>query len=196
MNKLCCILLFIILLWTWYLKHSVENFVLVPSKIDGEYYKVHDDFTNKQCAADKMASVNEKIIKFLKYMIQIGYQNDTRIKNILYRYDWQKMRENSPFNLEGSTSYMEEKGKVFAFCVRDKRSNYFDENTLIFVTLHELSHLAVNSWGHGEEYWRTFKFILKHAVDSGIYKPIDYSKYPVDYCGLIIKDNPLFNPEI
>ena len=32
-----------------------------------------------------MASVNEKIIKFLKYMIQIGYKDDPRIKNILYR---------------------------------------------------------------------------------------------------------------
>jgi hypothetical protein len=196
MNKTFCFVLLIVLAWIVYTKHSVENFVRVPSKIDGEIYNVHDDFEDRGAAADEMARINNKIIQFLKHMIRTGYKDDPRIKNILYRYDWQKMRENSPFNLEHSTSYMEEKGKIFAFCIRDKNATCFDENTLMFVTLHELSHLALDSWGHDRDFWKTFKWILTHAVDAGVYTPINYEKHNIDYCGLVIKDNPLFNSSL
>jgi hypothetical protein len=67
-----------------------------------------------------------------------------------------------------------------------------DINTLMFVALHELTHLMTESIGHKQEFWNNFKFMLKHASEEGIYDPVDYSKSPTDYCGLMIDDNPLF----
>jgi hypothetical protein len=72
------------------------------------------------------------------------------------------------------------------------RNKLIDINTLTFVALHELSHIMTESIGHKQEFWTNFKFMLKHAVKEGIYEPIDYSKSPEDYCGLMIDDNPLF----
>ena len=67
-----------------------------------------------------------------------------------------------------------------------------DENTLTFVALHELSHIASKSIGHTEEFWSNFKFILHEAEEIGIYKVVDYSKNNVQYCGMKITSNPYF----
>jgi hypothetical protein len=49
-----------------------------------------------------------------------------------------------------------------------------------------------DSWGHEKDFWVAFKYLLEEAKDAGIYVPIDYTNHPVDYCGLVIKDNPYF----
>jgi len=192
MNIYISYFLLVILLILIYYKHSVENFVQIKSSLDGEEYKVHEHFKERELAADKMAQVNAKILKLLKHLIKKGKANDKQIHNLLHRYDWQKMRENSPFNLEGTTAYMENKGEIFAFCLRNKNNEFFDDNTLMFVTLHELAHLMTDSWGHEKDFWISFKYLLEEAYEAGIYKPVDYSDHPVDYCGLVIKDNPYF----
>jgi len=43
------------------------------------------------------------------------------------------------------------------------------DNALFFVTLHELSHVAVDSYGHTPEFWRCFEAFLRAAIDMGIY---------------------------
>ena len=63
-------------------------------------------------------------------------------------------------------------------------SKLIDENTLTFVALHEISHIATVSIGHKKDFWENFKFI-KNAV-RGIYEPKDYKKNPKKYCGMTI----------
>ena len=65
-------------------------------------------------------------------------------------------------------------------------------NTLVFVGIHELSHIASVTKGHGDEFWDNFKFLLENAVKAKIYTPEDYSKESVDYCGMKITDSPNF----
>jgi hypothetical protein len=65
-------------------------------------------------------------------------------------------------------------------------------NTLIFVDLHELSHLFDFSYGHEKEFWSGFKIILREAVELGLYDPVDYSRHAAKYCGMVINDNPYF----
>ena len=78
------------------------------------------------------------------------------------------------------TAYSENKGEKIAFCLSNKSKkdvdNLIDENTLTFVALHELSHLATKSIGHTDEFWSNFKFMLECAEKSGLYRPIDYKK--------------------
>ena len=71
--------------------------------------------------------------------------------------------------------------------------NMIDENTLTFVALHELSHLATKSIGHNDEFWNNFKFLITQASIIQIYTPIDYKKQKQEYCGMNIKDNPYFD---
>ena len=63
----------------------------------------------------------------------------------------------------------------------------------MFVIIHELAHVASESIGHTDEFWKNFKFLLIEAEKIGIYKPIDYKTNPKNYCGMEITDNPYYD---
>ena len=66
--------------------------------------------------------------------------------------------------------------------------------TLMFVVLHELTHMMNNKWDHHLDFWLLFKFLLTNAADIGIYSPVNYKIYPINYCGLDLYYNPYFDP--
>ena len=68
----------------------------------------------------------------------------------------------------------------------------------MFVNLHELTHIAStkNDPGHKIDFWKNFKIILQEAKEIGVYKPINYKKTPVNYCGMNIFYNPYFNKKL
>ena len=68
-----------------------------------------------------------------------------------------------------------------------------DVNTLTFVAIHELAHIGSEQIGHGDEFWRNFKFLLQRAVEIKVYDPIDYKNKPKRYCSMDIHDNPLYD---
>ena len=72
-----------------------------------------------------------------------------------------------------------------------KGDKLIDRNTLMFVALHEITHIMTKSIGHTEEFWRNFKFILQESVELGIYTRDEYSKNPKKYCGIEITHSPL-----
>jgi hypothetical protein len=78
---------------------------------------------------------------------------------------------------------------------KSKKDNndLIDENTLTFVAIHELSHVATQSIGHKSEFWANFKFLLEEAKEAGIYSPKDYKSSPQEYCGMKITDNPYYD---
>ena len=78
---------------------------------------------------------------------------------------------------------------------KDKKdlNQLIEPNTLMFVAIHEMSHLASKTIGHNDEFWTNFKFLLTEAVSIQIYTPIDYKKDNKEYCGMQIKDNPFFD---
>lgn len=97
------------------------------------------------------------------------------------------------------TSYTVNKGEKMFLCVRDKYDgNILDDfNTLKFVLIHELAHIATEDFEpHSTEFWQVFKFMLKEAVKANMYTPVDYSKKPVKYCGMDVTNSPLFNSAI
>jgi hypothetical protein len=81
-----------------------------------------------------------------------------------------------------------------AFCLNTTKegNKLIDLNTLTFVALHELTHLMTSSIGHKKEFWDNFKFMLVQADKIGIYKPINYSRKPSEYCGMTIDNNPFY----
>ena len=94
------------------------------------------------------------------------------------------------------TAYSENKGEKLAFCLNKKNENnndLIDENTLTFVALHELAHVATRSIGHKSEFWENFKFLLHEAQEANLYTPKDYKSAPQEYCGMKITDNPYYD---
>ena len=91
------------------------------------------------------------------------------------------------------TTYTIDK-KYLHICLktRDDNEHLYDLNTLMYVILHELAHLSNYDKsgnpiiGHGKEFQSIFKLYTSAAIDLNIYKYIDYSKNPKNYCGIII----------
>ena len=110
-------------------------------------------------------------------------------------YSPRKIQETLPTS--SHTAYNENKGEKLAFCLtktKDGNPNkLIDSNTLMFVAIHEVSHICTVSVGHTTEYWDNFKFLLENAVEYGLYEPIDYKNNPTGYCGMTINDNPIYD---
>ena len=92
------------------------------------------------------------------------------------------------------TAYSEDKGQKLAFCLRKYKNDMklIDLNTLVFVALHELTHLMTSSIGHKKDFWDNFKFMLEEANEIGVYQPVNYAQKPQEYCGMSIDNNPFF----
>lgn len=79
----------------------------------------------------------------------------------------------------GKTSYTINKEKVY-ICLKDPKGEYYNNNMLVYVVAHELSHVICNSVGHTEEFQTIFEALLQELIAVGIFDP----KAPIDesYC--------------
>lgn len=173
---------------------SADRFQLkcVVSTIDGNKYCVRErEKVDK--AADLLATVTEKCKKLVKYVGE-KYPDQENATRLVKGFNPKKVMETLPTS--EFTAYSENKGEKLAFCLnRSKTDNdhLIDESTLMFVAIHELSHIATKSIGHKSEFWENFKFLLENAKTAGIHSPVDYKKSPQEYCGMKIHDNPFYD---
>lgn len=83
--------------------------------------------------------------------------------------------------LGANDTFTENKRKIF-ICLRNKQNEYYDYNTLLYITLHELAHVLTSAYdNHGEQFTDTFSKLLHRAKDLGLYDHTKDMKY--DYCG-------------
>ena len=72
--------------------------------------------------------------------------------------------------MKGDKSYTINKKKVY-LCLKDENQNYYNDNILIYVFLHELSHVICDEVGHTQKFHDIFENILDLASEKGIYNP-------------------------
>ena len=163
----------------------------IISDVDGKRYCVRER-SKLTMAADRLARVNARMSRLVK-QVATAYPNRENCKRLLHGYDPKAIYETLPTS--ELTAYSENKGEKLAFCLDTEKTGgkLIDENTLTFVALHELAHVATKSIGHTDEFWDNFRFLLKEASKSGIYTPIDYKRRPQRYCGMTINENPYYD---
>ena len=174
-----------------YFESEMFHLKCIVSDEDGNTYCVRET-PKLELVADLLAKVTRKLKKLVKYLGE-KYPTRENVKRLTKRFNPKKIMETLPTSK--FTAYSENKGEKLAFCTTTTKqgSKLIDENTLTFVALHEISHIATESIGHGKEFWENFKFILKNAVSLGLYEPKDYKKKPQKYCGMTITDNPYYD---
>jgi hypothetical protein len=184
------IIIILCIAFTFYLNSDTFNLTCVIAKRDGNTYCVRDS-DRIQESVELLSEATDKMKETIRTLKE-KYPADKRVQRLIKNFNPHRIVETLPTS--EYTAYSEGKGAKLAFCLRKHKNEMklIDINTLTFVALHELTHLMTESIGHKQEFWTNFKFMLKHAVDENIYEPIDYSKSPEDYCGLMIDDNPLF----
>jgi len=158
---------------------------------DGHEYSVQN-LPDKQQACEIMSKIRKNLETLIKkYKDDPATMADARVKTMVERFNPANMCENSVTS--DSTSYSENKGELIVVCLRDKKPPYkfADENTIMFVILHEMAHLMTTTIGHTSEFWANFRRILGDAVSTGIYQDVNYARQPTSYCGMTITDSPL-----
>lgn len=177
------IIFFIYLSYYIYRYNKVEN---ITSKIDNRNYEVQlkEDAAE---AADLIAKIREKLMILVDHL-KNSYPGDARILRLNQNFNPDNMREG--IDNPKYTSYSVNKGEQIVLCLRTK-DKLVDINTMMFVVLHELSHIVTVSIGHTEEFWENFKWILEESINIGIYVKQDFAKENVEYCGMTITDTPL-----
>ena len=174
-----------------YFESDAFNLKCIVSDVDGNKYCVRER-AKLQLAADLLANTTQKLRKLVVYLGKT-FPDRANCKRLVENFDPQTVKEILPTS--EYTAYSENKGEKLAFCTTTtkKGDKLIDPNTLMYVAIHELAHIATKSIGHTQEFWQNFKFLLQNAVKIKIYNPVNYKKKNKNYCGMKITDNPLFD---
>jgi len=166
--------------------------IFLNSNVDGKFYLVRNG-SNSQEASDILARINNNIKILSEYLFKNLDKFPEFKENIVLlhsKLDDSKIMENS-IN-EKFTSYSVNKGEQLVFCLRPRGDNnkLYNLNLLMYVVLHEMAHVACPEYDdHGHEFKRVFTFLTQQAIKLNIYTKINFSKNPVEYCGLTITNS-------
>jgi len=174
-----------------YQESDAFNLKCIISDVDGKKYCVRER-SKLSLAADRLATVNQKLSKLVEHCKK-EFPERENVARLVEGFNPKKISETLPTS--EFTAYSENKGEKLAFCLNTEKNgnNLIDPNTLTFVAIHELAHIATKSVGHKDEFWSNFKFLLGEASKINIYNQTDYKKKPVRYCGMTITDNPYYD---
>ena len=164
---------------------NVNNLSYVKSTIDNKYYLVNN-LPNKQKAADYLAT----IVKRMDNLILNLEPSNKYFATLKAKFSSVQIMEN-PTTLPSKTmtSYSINKGEKIVFCIRNPTTlEFYDINTVMYVVLHEFSHVACPEIGHTPLFVEIFASLLKEAIKFGVYDDKNYKASPVEYCGITINE--------
>tara|TARA_B100000795_G_scaffold2296_1_gene1588 strand:+ start:2840 stop:3418 length:579 start_codon:yes stop_codon:yes gene_type:complete len=183
------IILIVIIIISYYfiMLYSNKDLIQVTSSFDNEKYTVQIKENSKD-AADLIAKIKKRLNTLIEHLEKTYGDDDVRVDNLINNYRPDKISEG--VDTPGYTSYSINKGEQIILCLRNE-NELVDINTMMFVVLHEMGHLASNSIGHTEEFWNNFKWLLEESINIGIYIKQDFEEKSVEYCGMDITSSPL-----
>jgi len=160
------------------------------SKLNNKKYGIQEEFNKSDEAVELLARLHNHMTDFVTDL-QKQNSKDERVMRLVKGFTRANIEE-AP-NDDGS-SYTINKGDLVALCLRHKESDhqFHDYNTLLFVIIHEMAHIASISEGHNSEFITNFKWLLTEAKSLGYYEPVNYQKSPMTYCGVKVTNNPYF----
>lgn len=173
-----------------YLAYGSKGVKNVRDSTTGKSFLVRN-LPDKTEAASLLGKVGQRL-DLLVTSIRKKHPDDPRTKRILRNFDSGRIAETATED-ERYTSYSVNKGEQVMLCIRsrDEKKELVDLNTLMFVAIHELGHIASKSFNHTKEFWDNFTWLLEEAVTIGVYEYVDYGKKNQKYCGMNITDTPM-----
>jgi len=197
-SKLLCFLIillfFVILIGSIYQYQYADLFLEYRAYNNGRKYGIQEKLENSNGAVLLIGKLHDTMEMFVKKLDK-KYPDDARINRLVKGFKNVKIEETTEEPGDDNTSFTINKGELMSLCLRDVSPGrpFHDYNTLMFVVIHELAHIASITEGHNVEFVINFKFLLKEAVKMGYYHPIDYSKSPFLYCGKVkVTNNPYY----
>lgn len=159
---------------------------IVTARTDGRRYIVRN-LSDKQKAANTLGEIANNMETLVNHMMD-AYPNNADVQRLYRNFNPDNISESS--DKDSYTSYSINKGEKIVLCIRSKKTKQIQEtNLLMYVAIHELAHLMTKDVGHTEKFWENNKLLLQEGIKIGIYNKVDYSKQPVEYCGIQINSS-------
>ena len=198
------IFIIFLLCFIFIFKYLYYNEVCYVETFDQNSYLVRN-LPDKNNAAKMLANIRTKLIIFIDELVldaeQENLEEDDKIKSeLINNYKYIKMiKKRLPYSKikESSakseyTSYSINKGEELVFCLRSKINNKLhDINDIMYVAVHEIAHIGCPEIGHTPLFKKINLFLLKRAVEKGLYKFENYRKTQKEYCGITLTSNIL-----
>ena len=159
----------------------------LKSNTNDKYYLVKDT-KNKYNKVDLIDKLFNSLNVLLEELKNSNYDfKDINIEEIQEKIKNSEILENIT---DSDTSYTVNKGEKIILCLANRENdNLYSYNLLMYVLIHELAHILNTTYGHDDNFKKTFRFILEKAIELNLYTYEDYKNNPVNYCGLILNTN-------
>lgn len=185
------LILFVLIFYQFKTSNRSEVSAITSDFDHREYLVLNLD--DKDEAAYLLSVISKRIDMLKDYLQEI--QDDVPeykpyIKQLIEKSRNMRIQENAPGT--NYTSYTLNKGEMMAICCRSaKDGSIHDINIVMYVVLHELSHVACPEVNHTPLFKEIFKFLVQVAASIKLYKHIDYKLDPHEYCGVTVNENIL-----
>jgi len=187
------ILIAVIIIFIYiFLFYNKKNVVLVTGSDNFTKYLVYND-EQKNESAKLLEEITKNMFKLKDYL----YQNIDKfpemreyIKQLNRNLDKERtlIYENDPKS--DLTSFSVNKGEEIALCLKSKKTGSIHNiNLMMYVTIHEMAHIACPEIGHGDLFKKIFKFLCEQGIVIGVYKYDDYENNPIEYCGMMLSSS-------
>jgi predicted metal-dependent hydrolase len=172
-------------------KANHNDMTYIKSEIDNHYYLVRNE-PDKLQAANILATIKKNMFIIMNYLVNnIDKYKDNydHIKQLQYKIKDVIIIESTENSVY--TSYSVNKGEQIVFCVRSRKNKdeFHDLNLMMYVVLHEMSHVACPEYGHTPLFKKIFAFITNIAIELNLYTKIPFDTNPQEYCGMTITDS-------
>jgi hypothetical protein len=128
-------------------------------------------------------SADEPKLLELKSIVRPLFKEDVSYKNTLLEdVMTNQMKKKILYDLtleDGIKSYTINKENIY-LCLKDENNKYYENNMLVYVLLHEISHTICDEVGHTKKFHLYFQELLKKAIELKVYN----SDIPIikNYC--------------
>ena len=110
-----------------------------------------------------LETIDKKFEKIINYL-QEKYPDKEITKALTDRYK-NKTKMSELLNKDKHIAFSKNKGEEVSLCLEDEN---IDLNVLMFIAIHELSHIGTDEIGHTDKFWKNMKFLLEVAIDYKI----------------------------
>lgn len=152
MNIVCTLLLFLEL----YLICLVISFLYASN--------IEEDFDLLDSQEPKLVLLHEKLRPL--FTEEVSYKG-TILEDIMTTQTKRRLQNEITLS-KGKKSYTLNKEDIY-LCLKDENDKYYEDNMLIYVLLHEVSHSICDEIGHTEKFHKIFHALTQKAIELKIY---------------------------
>jgi Zn-dependent protease with chaperone function len=160
--------------------------------VDNKYYINSNHTEDEREVVGNIISVLQKQANALVTHVQHEYPTDARASRLVGKW-----KDNSIHEMEHATkdifAYNVNKGENIFVCVHDEHNKLNTLNELFFVVMHEMAHIMTRDFEHNDEFWESFRLLIRTATKRKLFQNINYGEKPTYFCGHHIDHNPTFD---